>query len=257
MIIKQPNNFKEKMILKLSSLINKLDNSGNAVFSDNGEEKFIEGLFDHYKTGNFTMFDVGSNFGCYSQMIIGKNQNKLDFNLHLFEPQRKCAEVLKKKFGENKMIFINNFGLSDRNEAAVLHKNEDGSSLGSLYERNLDFYDLKMNDEETVELKTAKEYIENNKITKINLLKIDAEGHELKVLAGFEERLNPSFIDFIQFEYGGANIDSHTNLLDFYNLLIPRGFKIAKIMSDCLELRDYNPRFDNFTYQNYVAVGNI
>ncbi|PIY58809.1 MAG: methyltransferase FkbM, partial [Candidatus Yonathbacteria bacterium CG_4_10_14_0_8_um_filter_43_17] len=84
--------------------------------------------------------------------------------------------------------------------------------------------------------------------------KIDVEGHELSTLSGFGKYLNADFIDFIQFEYGGANLDSHTNLLDFYNLLTPIGFKIAKVMSQSLELREYSPRMDNFVYSNYVAI---
>ena len=107
---------------------------------------------------------------------------------------------------------------------------------------------------EKIELNTAAYYIEKNSIEHIDLLKIDVEGHEIKSLMGFGKYLNSNFIDYIQFEYGGANLDSHTNLLDFYDLLLPAGFKITKIMNGYLELRDYNPRFDNFVYCNYIAV---
>ena len=105
-------------------------------------------------------------------------------------------------------------------------------------------------------LKRIDDYIEANQIHKINFIKIDVEGHELKVLNGLGKFLNDDFIDFIQFEFGGTNIDSHTNLLDFYVLLEGRGFKICKIMPKFLEIRAYNHRFNNFEFQNYVAISN-
>ena len=83
---------------------------------------------------------------------------------------------------------------------ATIYKDKEMSGLTSLYQRNLVFYNLKMDQKETVELSTAQNYIEKNNIRKINLLKIDVEGHELKALSGFGPYLNSDFIDFIQFE---------------------------------------------------------
>jgi len=66
--------------------------------------------------------------------------------------------------------------------------------------------------------------------------------------------LDCNFIDFIQFEYGGANLDSHSSLLDFYKLFENRGFKIAKVMPKGLEIRTYKPFMDHFEYANYIAI---
>ena len=88
----------------------------------------------------------------------------------------------------------------------------------------------------------------------INFIKIDVEGHEVKVLEGLGNYLNKEFIDFIQFEYGGCNLDSKTSLMEIYNLLTNKGFKIAKILQKGLYLRNYNPDLENYVYSNYVAV---
>jgi hypothetical protein len=71
---------------------------------------------------------------------------------------------------------------------------------------------------------------------------------------GFGEYLNGDFIDFIQFEYGGANLDSKTSLLDIYSCLEDRGFIIAKIYPQGLEIRDYKPFMENYCYSNFVAI---
>jgi hypothetical protein len=97
-------------------------------------------------------------------------------------------------------------------------------------------------------------YIEGRDIQHIDFIKIDIEGHELKAFEGFGHYLNSNFIDFIQFEYGGANLDSHTSLMEMYKYLEEKGFKIAKIMPNGLEIREYRPFMDNFQYSNYVAI---
>ena len=66
--------------------------------------------------------------------------------------------------------------------------------------------------------------------------------------------MDSDFIDYIQFEYGGANLDSHTSLMEIYKFLNDRNFEIAKIMRDGLEIRKYQPYMDNFNYSNYVAI---
>lgn len=252
MKIKLKSKIREKIINTLLRIINKIDNSGNSIMSENGEDCFIDYLVDFYNKKDPIIFDVGANIGDYTGIFLDKFNKNENFKIHLFEPQKYCFEQLKNRFIDNNKIF----GLSNENNDAIIYSNQSGSGFGSLYKRNLNFYELKMNNQEKVNLKTAQQYIESNKIKKINLLKIDIEGHELKALTGFKEYLNSDFIDFIQFEYGGANIDSHTNLLDFYNLLIPKKFKIMKIMGNYLELKDYDPRLDNFVYSNYVAISN-
>jgi hypothetical protein len=61
-------------------------------------------------------------------------------------------------------------------------------------------------------------------------------------------------IKVIQFEYGGANLDSKTSLLDLYKLLESAGYMVCKVMRHHLELRPYNPTMENFQYSNYIAL---
>jgi hypothetical protein len=56
-------------------------------------------------------------------------------------------------------------------------------------------------------------------ITKINLLKVDAEGHELSVFKGASNALQNATIDVVQFEFNEMNVISRTFFKDFYDLL--------------------------------------
>jgi FkbM family methyltransferase len=60
--------------------------------------------------------------------------------------------------------------------------------LASLYDRQLDYFGIDYSKSETVKLSTLDDYCEKNSIDRIDFLKMDVEGHELKVLKGAERR---------------------------------------------------------------------
>ncbi len=66
--------------------------------------------------------------------------------------------------------------------------------------------------------------------------------------------LTPDNIKCIQFEYGGANIDSRTFLRDFVYLFTSKGYSIYTIKSNSLETFVYSARKENFQYTNFVAM---
>lgn len=240
-------------------IFNYIENNGNANMHSNGELRFLKELFKFYKeiqkVKTLTIFDVGANTGEYTALVLSESYKyMLPVSIHLFEPQKACFNTLQTKFLKYPNIKINNFALSDSEGIARIYYDSEGSGLASLHKRNLYYYKIEFNRYEEVQTTTLQKYIQENNLEKINLLKLDVEGHELKVLEGAGDFLNGDFIDFIQFEYGGANIDSRTTLLDFYNLLEIKGFVICKIMPKGLEPRTYSPYMENFVYQNYVAV---
>lgn len=232
----------------LRKILNMIDNNNNCNIKTNGELRFTRDIKKNYKT--LTVFDIGANLGEYSSEFLDCS----DVFVHLFEPQVKCFNALLDKFKNNNSFILNNFGVSSSNKEAILYSDVEGSGLASLYERNVDSFNVKMDKTEKVILKRMDEYINTKNISKINLVKIDVEGHEMEVLKGFGSYLDSNFIDYIQFEYGGANIDSHVNLADFYKLFSDGGFVMCKIKRNDLEVVKYDQILEDFSYQNWVAV---
>ena len=238
-------------------IFNVIENNGDCRFEKNGENFFIDNLFQSFKNygEKKIVFDIGANIGEYAQMIEDKSlQSNVDVELHVFEPTKSCFSTISKKFSNKDHITLNNFGVSNSDDGATIYYDKEESGLASLYQRNLDSYNLELNKSEEISLRRIDSYIEEKKITHIDLIKIDIEGHELKAFEGFGGYLNGDFIDYIQFEYGGANLDSHSSLMEIYKLLSNNGFKITKVMPNGLEIREYSPFMDNFNYSNYVAV---
>lgn len=235
-----------------------LENNGNCNFEKNGEKQFLDcflELFD--KAKRIVVFDVGANVGTYSEYILNStNQKGQNLEIHAFEPVQSTFKLLHDRLNNFKNVKLNNQGLSSSCGQRSIFLDTPSSSMASVYKRaSSSGVDFKI--QEQIMISTGDSYINKNKVSHIDLLKIDVEGHELEVLKGLGQYLNNQMIDFIQFEYGGANLDSRTSLSDFYDLLLPRGYIIAKIMPQGPIIRNYSSAQESFIYSNYLAISKM
>lgn len=231
-------------------LFNIFDENWNADFNSNGERYIIEALFRRWSKEKIhvVIFDVGAYRGAYLEMLLATAKKfNLSCEFHAFEPQKVCYVELVRKFGAFKNFHLNNVGISDVDGELSLWYEEDKRSQASSYIKT------KNSTEEKIKVIRLDKYIEENKIGKIDFIKIDTEGNDYKVLLSLGDYLQPSFISFIQFEYGEVYIYSRNTLFDFYNLLSSRGYVIGKIRRCGIEVREWHPKFENFMYSNYIA----
>lgn len=235
-----------------------IENNNNCNLFENGERLFIKNLLKKIKQtkNKIIIFDIGANVGNYSTILIEEALKlNLDIELHLFEPLFSCFKVLKEKFLNKSNIYLNNFGISEKEGKSLIYFDQERSGLASLYKRDLKDCNINtMDKSEEIILKRLDDYIKEKEIPHVDFIKIDVEGHEMSVLNSMGHYLNIDFIDYIQFEYGGCNIDSRIFLKDIYNLLNEKNFYICKILRNGLEIREYKTFMENFKYANYVAV---
>jgi hypothetical protein len=98
-------------------------------------------------------------------------------------------------------------------------------------------------------------YCRERAIQRINYVKIDTEGHDLRVLRGGRAMLTAAAIDMVQFEYGAVCIDSRDFLKDFFDFFAELPYALYKIHPQWLAHHErYDPRLETFTYQNWLAV---
>jgi FkbM family methyltransferase len=256
-MIIQENIFRKKLRSLALRLLCYVESNSNTNFDRNGERVFVNHLFNLLKdkSEKIVLFDVGANVGDYTQILLEqtiKLQNEC-VEIHVFEPTQKCFQIINKRFHYFPQIILNQKAISDKKGKAEIFYNEAASGLSSLYQRDLRSVGVSLNQSEAIETTTLRIYIEDNGIEHISFLKLDVEGHEVKALQSLGKYLHKDFIDFIQFEYGGTSLDSHTNLKDFYDLL-KEDYAIAKVMPKGLEIRTYQSWMDNFQYANYVAI---
>jgi hypothetical protein len=112
---------------------------------------------------------------------------------------------------------------------------------------------IKLSHTEQVRITTVDDFCQSNGIDRIHLLKLDVEGYELKVLEGASRLLAARAIDFIQFEFGGCNIDSRTYFRDFFDMLAPQ-YSVYRVVKDGLkEIISYSETLEVFTTTNYLC----
>ena len=243
------------IVRKIYRLAMLLDNSGQCDFGRNGEQRFVQGLFEELKTKpQITLFDVGGNVGDYSQMLSeGVGAITQNFAIHIFEPAQYCFDKLSTRFDDNRIV-LNKVACSDSTGGAEIYYDFKGSGLASMHPRNLGQYNNKLHMKEEIKTKRLDEYIEQSGTEHIDFMKVDVEGHEMRAFEGMGRYLTSDFIDYVQFEYGGANLDSMTSLMNFYKLFESKGFRLAKVMPGGLQMREYESFLENFEYSNYVAI---
>lgn len=218
-----------------------------------GELYVINFINNNYDNNNkLIVFDVGGNKGNYAKAL--SDIFKAKAMIYTFEPSAKTYNILLETIKNNKNIIPNNFGFSDSENNQLLYTNEDCSGLASIYNRKLEHYGILMDKSEKIKLLTIDNFCKTNNIDTINFLKLDIEGHELNALIGAKQMISDKQIDYIQFEFGGTNIDSKTYFQDFFYLL-KDNYRIYRILKNGLfEISSYNETYEIFVTTNYLAI---
>ena len=166
--------------------------------------------------------DVGANIGFYTATLA-----KLTPMVHAFEPSPRLARLLRKSTLPN--VRVHEQALSDRRGTATLRTPVDkdkllATSLATLENNVFDKFT-----EETVSLSVLDDVISEP----VGFIKIDVEGHELKVLRGtlrIIETYKPVFLVECEERHGTGNV---RGLFDFFANIEYSGYflKSGQLMS--------------------------
>ena len=97
------------------------------------------------------------------------------------------------------------------------------------------------------------ENIRPNNIQNIDLLKLDIEGYELRVLHGAKEMLKKGSIMLIQFEFGVLSKEKYS-LKEFFDILGEQ-YQICRILKHgYYPLEKYNHYYEIMTVTNFIAI---
>ena len=187
------------------------------------------------ETSNISIFiDVGAHEGETSNLFSKYLNIK---KIYCFEPSSINYKNLKKKILKKANISLFNVGLGERDGEEDFNQLEESSSstLVELNEKSKYFIKKKKilnlfikkdfkNFYQTVNIMKLKNFMHNNSIEYIDILKIDTEGYEMKVIRGAEEKIKN--IDYIYFEHHFDDmLKKDYTLSDIHNYLIKNGFK--------------------------------
>ena len=206
-------------------------------------------------SGNIDIFfDIGSHHGTtIKEFLEIFSINKI----YAFEPSKKNYLKLKdnvEKIQKIKSVDIKIYQLGVGKKEEILELNEISDGVSNTFNKldlNSDYFKKKkfittvfgikkfFSNKISTKIITLKKFIKEEKIKKIEFIKIDTEGFELNVLLGLEDDIKK--IKFILFEHHYDNmIIKKYNFSDILRLLDNSGFKqIFKIKMPFRKSFDY------------------
>lgn len=219
-------------------------------FKLSGEEYFINDFLT--KMDINTVFDVGANEGDYAAHFLQRK----DCTVHCFEPNKSTYDRLSTTFGDKPSIKLHHFGLSNEKINTVMYDSEgsNGAQTATIYKDVIEDLFQKEPIEISIELRTLDEVVAELGIDNIDLLKIDTEGNEFKVLQGARSSLKKGMIKVIHFEFNMMNVVSRVYLKDFIDLLTD--FNLYRLLPNEMMPIIYKRPLANelFAFQNIIAI---
>lgn len=165
---------------------------GRSLFLNKTFEPAVTNWFIENIKSGMTVFDFGADMGYYTLIfskLVGNNGT-----VYAFEPIEWAYERIKENIELNKILNVItfNFALFDSNGDAMMTNPGDQSVITTNY-KNL------QKNTESICIKTRifDDIVNEKKIKKIDVVKIDCEGAELNILLGMKktiEKFKPAFI---------------------------------------------------------------
>lgn len=171
------------------------------VYSTKSRSRFFWNLrkgddilsFQYPLDKNSVVFIIGAFEGDY----LSKLNKKFECKIYAFEPMIDSYEILKNKFKNYENIKLYNFGLSDITEEVSFSKSGESSSL---YRED--------NSKEKVLLKSFNEFLDELKIENIDLIYMNIEGGEYRLLESAITNNTHRLVMHLQVQYHLINKNS-------------------------------------------------
>jgi FkbM family methyltransferase len=165
---------------------------GESIFFLGKHEQYSAEIFARHIKKGFVCLDVGANIGWHTTLM--SRLSGAEGEVHAFEPVPPTFEDLKKNVslnGEGAEVFLNNFGLGNKESTAEIHLFKDLPSGHATLAGN----DKKASTVFPIKIKTLDSYLEEKNIKRVDFIKVDIEGAEMMFLKGaekiFEQEIAP------------------------------------------------------------------
>ena len=197
-------------MINFLKLYQKFDDIISYLFSNTvNEKKFLKSYFKNKK---IIVIDIGSNYGNFIDLVINNLNIK---KIYAFEPSTVCFNYLKENYSMNNIKIIN-IALSNLKKRKKFFESEI-LSQSSLYNRKNKFIrKIKNKSIYYVQTNTLDSFYKKNKSDEIyDLVKIDAEGEDFKIINGMKFLLKNFKVKLLKIEIENYKKNSLKNIIFF------------------------------------------
>lgn len=189
------------------------------------------------RRNNPVILDVGANVGTSIDRFKKIFSSPV---FYCFEPESNEFQILKKNYNYNN-IKLFNFALGDKNESKIFNINpisvlssfnsiNSNSKVFKAMQKELKFNDSKKTKAIEVQVKTLDSFLEHYNFKIIDILKIDVQNYEDKVLIGAKKNLLINKFKVIELELNiGTTYDKHLNFYEIDKILIENNYRLVAI----------------------------
>lgn len=232
-------------------------------FSRKYYHQYMNASFDPNQNGEYSLlstlrdfnvevaFDVGANDGDHVQeMCTAFPKSKI----FAFEMDTEIFGNLENRFQNQGDVNAYNIGLGDKLGEFTYFFNSAGNHSGTTM-----FYDPDVrpnayaHEQRTAKFITGDYFCSEQKIDKIDFLKVDTEGADFIVLKGFGGMFSDKKIRVLQFEYNFHALNARVFLYDFYKFLEPFDYKVGRLFPNGVNFSTYSVEHEGLKGM-YVAV---
>jgi FkbM family methyltransferase len=232
----------EKMRNHGEAIIAQAHGTGECDLERNGEGRFLRSIalsVDYF-------VDVGANKGDWTQALLKSWPSAHGL---LFDPSRSATSVLQKKFAETDSIEIMESAVSDKPGYLPFFEEEGAGETSSLIGAVSSAENCRQVPITTIDCELSK-----RNWSRIDYLKIDAEGYDFLVLQGAKEALSRGMVRVGQFEYGVGWRYAGSTLTYALKWLSGLGYECYLLTGRGI-LQPNPDRFrEYYRYSNYIFV---
>jgi len=238
----------------LASYLSLLTGRGSGSGWDEGEEIAAARVIRERMRADPVVIDCGANRGEWIREVrrcVGSDRG----TWIALEPNPGCLPYLESISN----LEVIRAGAGEQPGQQPLYTNSGTSVLASLHPRRDSVAQGTEFTATDIQIVTLDNIIASRRLTHVDFLKMDIEGHELFALKGALTALRQKLIGALSFEFGAGNVNSRTFFRDFWELLTPLGFELRRICpggvtTPILEYYEDLEFFRGVT--NYIAILN-
>jgi FkbM family methyltransferase len=141
-------------------------------------------LVKSYLNKGDTFVDVGANTGLFSKMILDDLGYDFLENVILFEPVPYLVSECNNKFQKYPNIKVIDKALGNETSEVTLLASNQNLGYNKIYKEGMEIHS---HEKYTISCITFSEWIIENRIEKVNFIKVDAEGYDVNVIRGMFE----------------------------------------------------------------------
>lgn len=195
------------------------------------------------------LVDVGANLGHWTRTAAAiAREFDRPLAVFAFEPQSETRKLLAHNTADLPEVKVDSRAMSNYSGAASFYSVQAGAGTNSLHP-------VSGEREEEVIVTMLDEWIAEEKLERISMIKVDVEGFDSLVLEGGRSTFARGYVDVVQFEYNWRWLLNGRSLQWVFDFAKDKPYVVGKLTrSGIVTFDEWHFELDRFFEGNYVLI---